>query len=302
MKNPPFCLLPLVFCLTSARNVLNRYLAFLLTLTLISGCAKTIPLLSNGENSPTPSSSTTTANQSFSYDDYAEVLKAYVSDRGLVDYNGLQANRQHLERFNASIGAVSPATYQAWSDSEKIAFLINAYNAFTLQSIIDQKPLKASIRDIPGVWKRRKFKIAGQEKTLDNIEHDTLRTDFSEPRIHVALVCAAISCPTLRQEPYTADKLDRQLDDQVQKFIASPHGFRLDRQQGQVYLSSIFKWFGDDWKSSYAVKSNQFTGSESERSVLNFLSNALNTQDKEYLRQGNYKINYLDYNWTLNKQ
>ena len=111
-------------------------------------------------------------NTSFNYQDYNNVLQAHVSDRRLVNYQQLQANRQKLDQFNQSLARVNPETYNSWSDREKLAFLINAYNSFTLQSIIDQNPLKKSIRDIHGVWKKRKFKIAGLEKTLDNIEHD----------------------------------------------------------------------------------------------------------------------------------
>ena len=178
-------------------------------------------------------------NTSFNYQTYNNVLQTYVSDRGLVNYQQLQANRQELDQFNQSLARVNPETYQSWSDREKLAFLLNAYNSFTLQSIIDQNPLKKSIRDIPGVWKRRQLAIAGRKKTLDNIEHDTIRKDFNEPRIHMALVCAAMSCPILRNKAYTPEKLDLQLDDQVRKFITSSQGFKIDRDRKIVYLSSL---------------------------------------------------------------
>ncbi|MGD1920426.1 MAG: DUF547 domain-containing protein [Pleurocapsa sp.] len=242
-----------------------------------------------------------TANQSFNYQDYAEVLQTYVDDQGLVDYAGLQANREQLDRFNQSLGAVSPKTYAAWNEAEQIAFLSNAYNAFTLQSIIDQDPIKESIRDIRGVWNRRKFNLAGEEKTLDNIEHDTLRKNFNEPRIHVALVCAAISCPPLRNEPYLPEKLDAQLDDQTVKFANSIHGFNLDRQDNRVYLSSIFKWYGKDFIETYGVE-DEFNGNKQQRAVLNYFSTKLNSQDLVFLQQNDYKVKYLDYDWSLNKQ
>ena len=241
------------------------------------------------------------ANQSFDYQDYAEVLQTYVDKAGLVDYAGLQANRGQLDRFNQSLGAVTPETYAAWNEAEQIAFLSNAYNAFTLQSIIDQDPIKDSIRDIRGVWNKRKFNVAGEEKTLDNIEHDTLRKDFNEPRIHVALVCAAMSCPPLRNEPYLAEKLDVQLDDQTAKFAQSGHGFGLDRQDNRVYLSSIFKWYGKDFIETYGVD-NEFNGNEQQRAVLNYFSTQLNPQYLQFLKQNEYKVKYLDYDWSLNKQ
>lgn len=280
---------------------LNRFLVLLPAIAILTGCAGSVPFTQAQDNNSQVESSAIASAKPFNYDDYAAVLKTYVSDRGLVDYKGLQANRQQLDAFNTAFAAVAPSTYSSWDEKEQIAFWINAYNAFTLQSIVDQNPLKKSIRDIPGVWKWRKFKIADQSKTLDNIEHNTLRVDFNEPRIHVALVCAAISCPPLRNEPYRAEKLDAQLDDQVRKFLNSPHGFRIDQKEGRVYLSSIFKWFGKDWKQSYSAE-DKFTGNASERAVLNFVSNYLSPQDREYLAQGDYKISYLNYDWSLNQQ
>ncbi|MBC6480176.1 MAG: DUF547 domain-containing protein [Hormoscilla sp. GUM202] len=234
----------------------------------------------------------------FTYGDYAAVLKTYVNENARVDYKNLQANRQQLDAFNASLANVDRSTYAAWSKQQQIAFWINAYNAFTLQSIIDQNQIKKSIRDIPGVWRGREFAIAGELKTLDNIEHQILRSQFKEPRIHVALVCAAVSCPPLRREP---DRLDAQLDDQTRKFLASSHGLRISRAEGRVDLSSIFKWFGKDWIETYGVE-GKFTGGKSERAVLNFISQYLDEVDRDYLVQGNYKLKYLRYDWSLNKQ
>jgi len=268
----------------------------------ISSCANLVNSSQTpAENSTKKKELKVAANQSFDYQDYAEVLQTYVDKAGLVDYAGLQANREQLDRFNQSLGAVTPETYAAWNEAEQIAFLSNAYNAFTLQSIIDQDPIKDSIRDIRGVWNKRKFNVAGEEKTLDNIEHDTLRKDFNEPRIHVALVCAAISCPPLRNEPYLAEKLDAQLNDQTAKFAQSGKGFSIDSQDDQVNLSSIFKWYGKDFIETYGVD-NEFDGNEQQRAVLNYFSTQLNPQYSQFLKQNEYKVKYLDYDWSLNKQ
>jgi hypothetical protein len=282
-------------------NDINKFLILLPLILLFSGCTGNSPSNQASQDKTQVETSTVASTTPFSYEDYDTVLKTYVNNIGLVDYSSLQANRQLLAQFNAAVGALTPETYQSWSENEQIAFLINAYNSFTLQSIIDQNPLKKSIRDIPGVWEGRKFQLAGQSKTLDDIEHKTLRVDFNEPRIHVALVCAAISCPPLRNEAYTPENLDAQLDDQVRRFIASSQGFRLERQKNRVYLSSIFKWYGQDWQKSYGVD-GKFAGNAKERAVLNFLSQYLDGQDKLYLEQGGYQISYLDYDWSLNKQ
>ena len=277
-------------------------LPLLLSLNLaIAGCGTA----NNLAQSTTPLSSESptaiiTSSDSFSYQDYAGVLKTYVNEEGLVNYKELQNNREQLKRFNQSIGALAPEVYRSWSDAEKLSFLINAYNSFTLQSIIDQKPLKTSIRKIPGVWKRRQFAIAGDLKTLDNIEHDIIRQEFNEPRIHAALVCAAVSCPPLRNEPYLPEKLEAQLEDQVTKWLTSPQGLIIDRQQNRVELSAIFNWYGKDWITDY--DSDRFTENQKERAVLNFISQYLEPQDRQYLEQGNYKVRYLSYNWSLNEQ
>ena len=268
----------------------------------ITGCG-TPKNLAQSETFPTNGDGTEVVIDAkpFDYRDYATVLETYVSDRGLVDYEGLQANREQLDRFNRSLGEVRPEVYNSWSEEGKLAFLINAYNSFTLESIIDQNPLKESIRDIPGVWKRRKFALVQSEKTLDNIEHDILRQEFNEPRIHAALVCAAISCPPLLNEPYVAEKLEAQLEDRTSKWIASSHGLKIDSQDNRVSVSSIFKWFGEDWIASYKSE-DKFTGSDKEKAVLNFVSQYIDPEDSKYLVEGNYRISYLDYDWSLNKQ
>lgn len=231
---------------------------------------------------------------------YNDVLRLYVNDQGQVNYQALQANRRSLDRFNDSLGAIAPDVYESWSEAEQIAFLLNAYNAFTLETIIDQSPIR-SIRRIPGAWRVRQFSVAGQSKTLDDIEHQVLRVQFNEPRIHAALVCAAVSCPPLRTEPYEADQLDDQLDDQVQKWLNSPAGLSINREANRVSISMIFDWFGDDWLASYAV-ADGFTGSDRDRAVLNFISGYLSEGDRQYLQQGGYELSYLEYDWSLNRQ
>ena len=282
-------------------NKIIIYLTLLPAMIAIASCSDVDSFTQVRENKQEDITSAVVQTEPFSYQDYAKVLEKYVNDQGLVNYTELQANRELLDRFNQSVANVAPSTYKSWSEPAKLAFLMNAYNSLTLQSIIDQNPLKKSIRDIPGVWKSRKFQVAGEAKTLDNIEHDTIRKDFNEPRIHAALVCAAISCPPLRNEPYLAEKLDQQLDDQINKFIASTQGFQIDRQEGKVYLSSIFKWYGKDWIDSYGIE-DKFAGSKKEKAVLNFFSSYLSPEKRQYLEEGQYKVSYLDYNWSLNKQ
>ncbi|ERT09646.1 hypothetical protein M595_0418 [Lyngbya aestuarii BL J] len=271
-------------------------------LFLISSCAtETTPLnLDTNHSNSIESSVTLAATKPFNYQKYQQVLSTYVDQEGKVNYKVLKENRQVLDTFNASLATLSPDTFANWTEKEKIAFWINAYNSLTLLAIIENYPSK-SIRDIPGVWTRIQFKVIGKEVTLDEIEHKILRVQFNEPRIHMGLVCASIGCPILLQEPYIGDKLDEQLNKQTRRFIALNQNFKIDKQDNKVYLSSIFKWFGEDFIPSFKVQ-EKFTGSDKERAVLNFLSQYLDESEQEYLMNGKYQIKYLDYDWSLNDQ
>ncbi|MDQ7785364.1 MAG: DUF547 domain-containing protein [Desulfomonilaceae bacterium] len=252
-------------------------------------------------------------NTDFPYIVYGTVLQTYVDDEGMVNYRGLKENRKPLDEFTESMSRLDPKAYDAWADTDKIAFWINAYNALTLKAIIDHYPIKASffksfvypansIRQIPGVWDKITFSVMGRDVTLDGIEHEILRSEFNEPRIHVALVCAAMGCPPLRKEPYVGPQLDAQLDDQSAKFVKDPDKFRIDRTDNKVYLSSIFDWFGEDFVKTYGV-TKDFSGfSEKQKAVLNFLSRYVEPAEKAYLVEGSFSIEYLKYDWSLNEK
>ena len=245
-------------------------------------------------------------------DSYAAALKTYVNDQGMVNYRALQANRAQLDAFAASVGRLDPKVYEGWGETEKIAFLINAYNALTLEAILANYPIKPSvtgamlyprnsIRQISGVWDKLEFQSLGKPVTLDVIEHQMLRKQFNEPRIHLALVCASIGCPTLRNEPYVAERLSEQLDDQTSKFLSDPLKFRIDRQARVVHLSPLFKWYGGDFVKSFGT--DKFAGhSDAERAVLNYFSALLEPADREFIEKEKFEIKYLDYDWSLNEQ
>ncbi|MBE9170552.1 DUF547 domain-containing protein [Pleurocapsales cyanobacterium LEGE 06147] len=279
-------------------NTPNRFLIPLTLLLLLTSCAGYSNSSTMNKQEEQQESSVVAA-QPLNYQDYAEVLREYVDASGRVDYEKLKNNRQKLDKFNAAIGSVTPNIYESWTDEEKIAFLINAYNSLTLQAIVDNYPTE-SIRDIPGVWERKKFKVIGQEMTLNDIEHETLRKEFDEPRIHMALVCASIGCPKLRTEPFMGEKLNAQLDEQTRVFLANPDNFRIDRDSQRVYVSSIFKWFGEDFEKSYGKKENFANLNGKETAFINFISQYLSPAEREYLTRGGYKVSYLDYDWSLN--
>jgi len=249
----------------------------------------------------------------FDYSDYAEVLKEHVNNEGMVNYKSLKANPVKLEAFVKAIGKIDNRGYEKWNADDRIAFLINAYNGLTLKVIIDNYPIKPtlfqslvfpknSIQQIPGAWDRIKFNVIGKDVTLDTIEHDMLRKDFNEPRIHMALVCASIGCPFLRNEPYIASRLNAQLDDQCRRFLANPAKFRIDRDKKVVYMSPIFDWYGKDFIKKYAPAEKIDDYDDKISAVLSFISAHLTKSDTEYILAGNFKVKYLNYDWSVNEQ
>jgi len=216
------------------------------------------------------------------------VLKQYVKNAH-VDYAALKAHPQDMNRYLDQVAAVSKTDFKKWSEPQQIAFLINAYNAYTLRLIIEHFPLK-SIKDIGGwfrgPWDQPVVKLFGETINLNTLEHKILRVDYAEPRIHFALVCAAKGCPPLRSEAYVADRLNEQLDDQAKHFLANPAKNRVDVANQTVYLSPIFKWYGVDFEKK--------SGSVLAALKPYWPSKAIGTDD--------FKIRYTDYDWSLNEQ
>lgn len=251
--------------------------------------------------------------ENFSYSMYAKVLDGFVDGSGRVDYNRLKIERQNLDAFIRILADVHPVDFGTWSDEAQIAFWVNAYNALTLKVIIDNYPIKSSflrslsypknsIRQIGGVWDKITFSVMGEKYTLDQIEHQILRQKFSEPRIHMALVCASKSCPNLRQEPYEESNLDFQLETQIRTFLSYRKNYSIDWDKQTIYLSSIFKWFGEDFVDVYKPESGFSNANPKERAVLYFVSLHVPEEDKRYLEKGKYSIRYVKYDWSLNER
>ncbi|MGE3796188.1 MAG: DUF547 domain-containing protein [Dehalococcoidia bacterium] len=240
-----------------------------------------------------------------SYEGYRTVLTAHVvGDR--VNYRQLQADRARLDAVVASFARATAAEARAWSRAERLAFWINAYNVFTLRSIVDAYPIrgswlslypKNSIRQIDGVFTGRRWSAAGQSLTLDEIEHKVLRAEFREPRVHFAINCASLGCPPLAAVPYTATGLDAQLDAAATRYLYGPRGLVVDR--GAIRLSKIFDWFGEDFEARFAPKGP--TGrSARDRALLAVVSHYGPPEAQAAARLPGARIGYLDYDWSLN--
>lgn len=232
---------------------------------------------------------------------------------GLINYKGLKADPSLLTSYTKSLKEITTDDFQKWPEKDKVSFWINAYNAFTLKAIIDNYPIKSSffksviypknsIRQISGVWDKLKFPVLDKDLTLEQIEHEILRKEFNEPRIHMALVCAALSCPPLREEAFTGEKFEAQMKDQARRFFATPTNFKIDSSEDAVYVSQIFNWFGEDFNKNYGTTDKFANHNEKERSVLNYLSQFLSEADQRYLDSAKYEVEYLKYDWTLNER
>jgi hypothetical protein len=229
------------------------------------------------------------------YSSYEELLSRYVKD-GLVNYLELKVNRQVLDTLVDQIASADLST--ATSD-QKLVFYINGYNILILRSIIDAYPVE-SIRDIDGVWDGKKWTVAGDKLTLNEIEHKVLRKKFAEPRIHFAIVCASIGCPPLRSQPYNADSLEIQLASAARHFATNPQYNRIDPVSGSAQLSSIFDWFGDDFVDAYYNATASRSYSKKENAALSFLISQFPDEDRRALELTEYDISYMEYGWSLN--
>ncbi len=217
------------------------------------------------------------------------VLREHVGD-GRVDYARLKAEPR-LVRYLDWLTEVRPDSLG--SREEKLAYWINAYNALTLKLVLAHHPVK-SIRDIPhpglkSPWDLPVATIEGRELTLNQIEHEILRPVFKDPRIHYAIVCAAVSCPPLRSEAFVPERLDAQLDEQGRVFLAKQNQF--DPATRTARLSQIFNWFGGDFgPDAPAVLRAIAVHAPAE------IATALRTAPDRW------KIEYLDYDWSLNER
>ena len=218
----------------------------------------------------------------FDHSLYGKVLSFYVRD-GKVDYRNLKKNPEQLLSYLELAKDLTPEDAGNMTAKERMAFYLNVYNAFTLKVIIDNYPIK-SIKKIPGVWDKVKFKVAGKEVSLSYIEHGILRKEFKDPRVHFALVCASIGCPELRDEPFHGKEVDKMLEQEALKLINDKQKLRLNNEKNTVYLSPIFKWYKEDFGD-----------------VLKFIYKYVPDKDKSFLLKDKIKIKYLRYDWSLNE-
>ncbi len=220
-----------------------------------------------------------------SHTGWDKLVQKHVTETGVVNYQGFIADSVALSVYIKLLSSSHPNT-KNWSEKERLAYWINAYNAFTVKLIIDHYPIK-SIKDIKSgipfvnsVWDIKFINIEGATYDLNNIEHSILRKRFEEPRIHFAINCASVSCPRLRTEAFFPETLEAQLTDQAHYFLKNP--VKNIITQDKIQLSKIFSWFKGDFTK--------------QGSLIDFLNQYAPVKINPDTQKES-----LDYNWNLNE-
>ncbi len=254
-------------------------LSLVISTLLLSSCASTLVNVLNKKVKPVDSTS-----EPIQHDIWDGLLSKHVQPDGTFDYKGMAQDRAQFDEYIKLLETHHPNTNH-WSRDESIAYWMNAYNAFTVQIVLDNYPV-GSIKDIKGgitfvssVWDQKFITIEGQEYDLNNIEQGILRKYYKEPRIHFAVNCASISCPPLANFAFTGDKVDEQLDEVARLFLADTSKNQITRDE--VNISKIFKWYKGDFTDGQSLLEyiNQYTDVDISPKA---------------------KINYNDYYWGLN--
>jgi hypothetical protein len=215
-----------------------------------------------------------------------------------VDYAAFKAERAALKAVLDGLSTVSKAEFETWSREQRMAFLINAYNAFTVELILTRYPDLKSIKDlgsfVQSAWRKKFFSLLGEPRHLDWIEHEQLRPLYNDPRVHAAVNCASIGCPALRNEAFTAGRLEAQLDDGMIRFLGDRTRNRVNG--GQLEVSAIFKWFKEDFEKGHK-------GFSKVEDVFAKFAVQLSDKPEEQarLRGKTLPVTHLDYDWSLNE-
>jgi Protein of unknown function, DUF547 len=234
-----------------------------------------------------------------------QILDVNVRD-GLVYYRALKSDRGRLDRYVSSLN-VTPATYKEWSKSQQMAFWVNAYNAFVLETVINHYPLRGTIRQIPGAFDKTTWRAAGRMWTLDQIER-TILPEFRDPRLYLALGRGAVGSGRLRSEAYTAERLDKQLAEVQTDFVNNRHLYRLDRLTNTLSVTPIISWREADFVDAY-VGSSETPGrvdspfaqrSRVERAIIAFIWPNLLPSERELVQKNEFKVAFLEMDWRLN--
>jgi hypothetical protein len=233
---------------------------------------------SGGESGPT-----------FDHGAFDRILRTYVAEGGWVDYAAL--DRRDREGLRAYVASLAGADLEALPPDEALALLINSYNAFTIELILEhwEGGSLRSIRDIPAErrWEAVRWRVGRHVLSLDQLEHELIRPRYGEPRVHWALVCAAVGCPPLRPEAYTGRRLEEQLQGQARIVHAGERWFRFDTAEDVVHLTKLYDWYGGDFE-------------QADGSVVAHAARHVPALREALAAGRSPRIRWLEYDWSLN--
>jgi len=243
----------------------------------------------------------------------ADVLSTYVDKNGLVDYKTLRRKRLALISVLSEYANLNPDSYAAWSNSDKLAFWINAHNMCIIKAVIDNYPIQPSrfkvifyppnsIMQISDFWEKVDYTIMSEKYSIEEIENKVLRTQFVEPRLCFALTYASLGCAPLRREPYYGRNLSEQLDDQAKIFLASENGMKIEREERVVNLTAVVQWYENEFLLKYPPADAFKDKKPAEAAILTYISSHISQKDADWLLRKIYTLKYLRYNWVLNEQ
>lgn len=284
--------------------VRNRILRLILLffIFVMFGCTKIEPTTFTDEQVVEP--------RILSHASFDRLLQRFVDHEGRVNYSALKQDSRDLDEYYHLIATFSPDSHPDLfpSESHKLAYWINAYNATAIKTVLTYYPI-SSVLDVKppavffflseksGFFVFQRLTYGGKTTSLYYLGNGVIRERFQEPRIHFALNCAALGCPRLPRQAFSGEDLERQLDQETRKFLSEARNFRIDHSGKTIYMSSIFKWYEDDFLNWY-----QKNYSESKASLVNYIALYL-TSDKaaELKEHGNqYALRFLPYDWGLN--
>jgi hypothetical protein len=241
------------------------------------------------------------------HDAWTVLLKRHVvllrgGQASQLRYAGLQADRAALKAYLDSLSALPPEAFDRFTKPQQQAFLINAYNAFTVELILTRYPALKSIKDLGGTfsspWKTKWIPVLGGRLSLDDIEHSMLRRRgvYDDPRVHFAVNCASVGCPMLREEAFVGERLDAQLEQQAQRFMADRTRNRWNGQRQRLELSKIFDWYGEDFRLGHRGIGSLKAFAARHADLL-----ADAPADRERIRSAAVDVVFIDYDWSLNE-
>ncbi|MEC9283850.1 MAG: DUF547 domain-containing protein [Bdellovibrionota bacterium] len=209
------------------------------------------------------------------------------------DYGSALKDKNKLKKYTDALSSVKQSDFDSWNEKQKLSFLINAYNAFTIQLILDNYPVD-SIKDSKisffSPFKKSFFKLFNKERSLGEVEHEMIRSWFKEARIHFAIVCASIGCPAIQNKAFSESNLESMLEKGANTFMSDKTRNRYSKKDQELQISKIFDWFEDDFKRDFgSVKAF----------VIKYMP--LSDEEKQAVLSSSTDVDYTDYNWKLNQ-